>query len=384
MDKSLSICIAMRIVYVCRSLAVWGGIERILVDKMNHLVAEYGCEVTLLTTDQGEHPVPYHLDSAVRHEDLAICFHQQYRYHGLRRQLVSRRMKKQFEHSLSERLQTIHPDVIVCTTANPVDIDCIGRCKGNVPMVVESHSICSRTLGHGRSWLARKWNRRQYLSALAKTDVLVALSEGDAADWRQVHPHVEVIPNMVSLNVGACSSLTQKRVVFVGRLDYQKRPLEALRIWQEVWPKHPDWQLDIYGEGEQQQVLEAVAGALNMNIHVHRPTSAIFDCYRDSSILMSTSLFEPFGLVIPEAMSCGVPVVAYDCPFGPSSMIADGENGFLVKLNDVASFSDRLSRLMTDIELRRRMGKKSIESSRRFSAAQVMPRWIQLFRNFCK
>ena len=374
----------MRIVYLFRSLAVWGGIERILADKMNQLVTDYGYDVWLLTTDQGEHPVTYHLEKGVHHVDLDIRFHQQYQYHGLQRLLVSRRLRRLFEHRLSEHLRDIRPDVIVCTTANYADIASIGRLKGNVPLVVESHSICQRTLGHGRSHLAKQWNRHQYLQAIAKANVMVALTEGDAADWRNYHPSVRVIPNMVNLNEETCSTLTQKRVIFVGRLDYQKRPMEALRIWQEVWPKHPDWQLDIYGEGEQQQVLEATAGALNMNIHVHRPTSAIFDCYRDSSILMSTSLFEPFGLVIPEAMSCGVPVVAYDCPFGPSSLITDGENGFLVARDDRQAFSIRMNQLMTDAEVRQQMGRKAIESAKRFSATQVMPLWHQLFEEISK
>ena len=121
-----------------------------------------------------------------------------------------------------------------------------------------------------------------------------------------------------------------------------------------------------------------------MNIHVHRPTSAIFDCYRDSSILMSTSLFEPFGLVIPEAMSCGVPVVAYDCQFGPSSLITNGEDGFLVTRDDRQAFSIRMNQLMTDTEVRQQMGRKAIESAKRFSAIQVMPLWHQLFEEISK
>lgn len=373
----------MKILYVIRSIAVWGGIERILVEKMNHLVTMYGCKVFLLTTDQGEHPVPYRLERGVHHEDLCIRFHQQYQYHVLLRQFLARKLKKQFEQRLSERLNVIRPDVIVCTTANPVDIGCIVRQKGNVPLVVESHSICRRTLGHGNSWFKRKWNRHQYLKSLKKADVLVALTEGDAADWRKVHPDVRVIPNLVSLNEGAYSE-QKKRVIFVGRLDYQKRPMEAIRIWQMVWPQHQDWRLDIYGEGEQRQEIEQITNQLNMNIHIHQPIGNIFDCYRESSILVSTSLFEPFGLVISEAMSCGVPVVAYDCPFGPSTQINDGVNGFLVRNNDAQTFSERLVLLINDFELHRQMGSKAAEYSRRFSANQVMPIWLQLYEELNK
>ena len=75
----------MKVLYIFRSLAVWGGIERVLVDKMNYLVSMYGYEVYMLTTCQGNHPVPYLLDNAVHLEDLGIQFHRQYQYRGLKK-----------------------------------------------------------------------------------------------------------------------------------------------------------------------------------------------------------------------------------------------------------------------------------------------------------
>ena len=116
-----------------------------------------------------------------------------------------------------------------------------------------------------------------------------------------------------------------------------------------------------------------------MNIHVHQPTEDIFECYRESSILVSTSLFEPFGLVLPEAMSCGVPVVAYDCPYGPAAIITDGTDGFLIASGDRQTFADRMSRLMDDSALRLQLGTNAVESSTQFSASQIMPQWNQLF-----
>ena len=116
-----------------------------------------------------------------------------------------------------------------------------------------------------------------------------------------------------------------------------------------------------------------------MNIHIHQPTDCIFDVYRESSILVSTSLFEPFGLVIPEAMSCGLPIVAYNCPFGPSSILSDGNDGFLIQNNDQRAFADRLCQLMSDGTLRSQMGRAAIISSCRFEAKQIMPQWKTLF-----
>lgn len=367
----------MRVLYVFRSLAVWGGIERILVEKMNYLSQVYGYDVYMLTSDQGNHPVPYHLDDNVHFEDLNIRFHQQYQYPFFRRLWVARKLKKQYEKRLAARICQIKPDIIICTTAD--HIDSLGKLKGLIPLVAESHSICLRTIEDGHCLLRRKWFRYHYLKALSKVDVVVALTEGDAVEWRKVHANVVVIPNLVHLNDGAVSTLENKRVVFVGRFDYQKRPMEMIRIWEKIHPLHPDWQLDIYGEGVEQRELEDLARSSGMNIVVNSPIEHIFDCYRESSIMVSTSLFEPFGLVIPEAMSCGLPVVAYDCPYGPANLIMDGENGFLIKCGNMDAFAEKVCLLMNSLELRKKMGIAGTITSRNYEPSHIMPLWIDFF-----
>lgn len=372
----------MRILYIFRSLAVWGGIERVLVDKMNYL-STHGNEVFMLTTCQGEHPVPYLLEDAVQMEDLGIQFHLQYRYQGFRKIIDGYRRTRLFEKCLSERLLIIQPDVIVCTTADPVFS--IAKVKGKIPLVVESHSICSRTFGE-------KGIRQRHIAhllkkGLEKASCVVALTEGDAKEWRAIHPNVKVIPNIVHLNEGEVSNCQNRRVIWVGRFDYQKRPLEMVKIWQQVQPAFPDWHLDIYGEGVQMSaLLEAIRETIRsqkVNIHLHEPTSHIFEAYRNSSILVVTSLYEPFGLVIIEAMSCGIPVISYDSSYGPASIISDGIDGFLVKNNSRELFVDCLMKVMSDESMRLNMSTKAIESSKRFSSDIIMYKWKSLLSELC-
>ena len=369
----------MRILYVFHSLAVFGGIERVLVDKMNYLSSKYGYEVFMLTTDQGTHPIPYSIEKKVHLEDLGINIYHQYRYHGIKRLLVARRLVRLFEQRLSERLHTICPNVIVCTMANTFDINILAKLKGRIPLVVESHSICRRTIS--KRDLKDRILSCFYRKGLSKAQVIVSLTEDDAVDWRKIHSCVKVIPNMVHLNKGALSSLDEKSVIWVGRFDYQKRPMEMIEIWQKVYPQYPDWHLYMYGEGEMRQELEDISYSLGMNIHVCQPTEQIFECYRSCSILVSTSLFEPFGLVIPEAMSCGLPVVAYDCPFGPASIISDGSNGFLVEMDNREMMIRKMCMLMDNRSLRQRVGNSAFESSLRYSDDRIMPLWEKLFKS---
>ena len=371
----------MKILYLFRSLAVWGGIERILVDKMNWLASKGGIEVCMLTTDQGDHPIPYQVNDKIHIDDLGINFHRKYQFGYLKRMGISYLMRHQYKKSLTDCINRILPDIIVCTTAAPIDI--ITGVKGKIPLVVESHSICSRTIEQGKYAVLRKYRRFIFFKSLSKAECVVALTKGDAEEWRHFHHHVIVIPNMLHPCKIEPSSLNSKHVIWVGRFDYQKRAEVAIGIWKQVANRYPDWCLDIYGEGEYESEVTLMASSAQ-NVFVHKPTSHIFYCYSNSSILMSTSLFEPFGLVIAEAMSCGLPVVAFDCPYGPAAIINEGVNGFLIPSDNMHCFADKLSLLIEDTSLRKKMGQAALDSLDRFNADLVMPQWLALFDELSK
>lgn len=363
----------MKIVYLYPSLAVWGGIERVLVDKMNYLVRQYGYEIYIITSDQGEHPIPYNLDERVYLTDLDIHFHTRYRINRMFRMVEFYRMTHLYQERLCRILQEIKPDVMVCTTSQ--NVKQLLKLKGHIPLVVESHvnfshpdSFCQQI----RTLLNNYW--------VGKAEAVVTLTNGDARNWNRVSNHVYVIPNVVSLNdTNHYSDCTEKRVLFVGRFTDQKGIGELFGIWQKVHPKFSDWHLDLYGEGELWEKYKQESDALNMNITLHKPTSQIFEVYRHSSIFALTSVYEPFGLVMPEAMSCGLPVVAFDCPYGPAGIITDEEDGFLISHRNQQEYADKLCLLMSNLELRQQMGKKAIAYSRRFAAEEIMPKWKQFF-----
>lgn len=366
----------MKILYVFRSLAIWGGIERILVDKMNNLVKMYGYEVYMLTSDQGSHPVPYFIDDRVFLEDMDIKFHYQYRYKGLYRLYDRYKRLRLFKKRLRKKIIDICPDIIVCVADGYLVP--IYEVKGSIPLLVESHNNFSYLFqGVG---LMQKILYRQQKRTLSKVDALVTLTAKDAEEWKTIYKGVRVIPNFVQQNnTGECSNSSNHRVIYVGRLEAQKRVFDIVEIWKRVYSRFPDWHLDIYGEGEYRQQLEHVCSDLRMNIIIHSPTNRIFDCYRKSDILILTSEYEPFGLVIPEAMSCGLPVVSYRSQFGPESIITDGYDGFLVPLGNMDFFSERLCQLMGNIILRKEMGRRAFNSSLQYTAEKIMPLWKSLF-----
>lgn len=363
----------MKLVYLYPSLAIWGGVERIFVDKMNYSVRHYGYEVYMITSDQGQHEIPYGLDERAHFIDLKIRFYTCYQHKWWRRPFIYRQLSQKYHKFLQEHLETILPDVIVCTSIQ--DIKPLLKVKGRIPLIVESHINFIRpdTLFHRiQTWINNYW--------AGKADAVVTLTDGDAENWKRVSKNVLVVPNIVHLNpLSRYSSGKDKHVIFVGRFAEQKGIGELFAIWKIVYSKYPDWHLDLYGEGELWDQFKQEADLLNINIEFHKPINEIFEAYCNSSIFVLTSVYEPFGLVMPEAMSCGLPVVAFDCPYGPADIITDGEDGFLIKNRDIHAFADKVCQLIEDVSLRKAMGQRAIASSQRFSADKIMPMWKQLF-----
>jgi len=369
----------IRIVYITDAFAVWGGLERVLADKMNYLVEQYNYDVHLLTINQGTHDIPFFLNSAIGYQDLGIGMHRLYGYHGLVRLIIRQKIKRLLKQRMKNVIFNLSPDIVVC-----VKFDFAGlllKLKGNIPLIVESHTMCHSEKMDG-SGLLRRLHVWLFKRNVSKVETVVSLTEGDADDWRRINTNVFVIPNVVHLSDSHWHATLKDRVViFVGRFSSQKDIQSMLGIWSQVNEKHPDWQLRIYGDGELKEQYMPIIQGMDANIHVFPPTPAIMEKYFESSILILTSLYEPFGLVLPEAMSCGLPVVAFDCPYGPADIITDGVDGFLILDRNIEAFADRVCQLIEDEALRKKMGKAGVLSSMRYSPEKIMPQWKSLFEN---
>ena len=368
----------MRILYVCDALAIHGGLERVLTEKANWLATHGNSDVHILTANQGNHPVCFPLHPKVQFVDLGISFHRLYQQPIWKRLVCNSHLHRRFRERLKDEIDKITPDIMICTRIDYLRD--IVKVKERLPLVFESHSTClaSRFDGDG---LLRRLHVRYLQQAVKKVQTVVALTEGDAAEWRQLTPHVSVIPNVVHLNdSGIYSDSTAKSVIFVGRFSKQKDVGSLLRIWTQVHHHHPDWQLQIYGGyGDEYEKWNAALRQTDLNIVVHASTSEIMEKYRENSILLMTSQYEPFGLVLPEAMSCGLPVVAFDCPYGPRSIITDGVDGYLIGNRNVGEFAEKVCKLIDNPDLRVKMGKAGVVTSKRFDMSHVMPHWKQFF-----
>ena len=190
------------------------------------------------------------------------------------------------------------------------------------------------------------------------------------------------IPNIIDKLPKYTSKLNKKRMVCVGRLSQEKGHMDLLKLYKRIYEVHPDWTLDIIGDGPERSKLEEYIKDNNLEknviMHGFKNKDFIDDILHNSSIYLMTSFTESFGIVLIEAMSHGVPCVAFDSAEGARELIDYGENGFLIKDRDFSKYIKNVLKLIEDKELREKLGKNAYEEAKAYTGDEVIKLWIDI------
>ena len=373
----------MKLVYIFSSFAAKGGTERIFCDKMNWLAEVAGYEIVFVTYEQGNHPFAYPLSNKIRHVDLNTRFFTTSTMPLLKRIRFKFTLPRLFKHRLRKLLDEIQPDVVVSTTyALPLFREILSQPYRHV---VESHVCYYQLLLQKKfthiSWLDRKI-ARHLLEMLKRCEKVVVLTHKDAACWKG-YDNIEVIHNVVTNYPEKITDVADrpKRIIAVGRLHAQKGFDLLIQSWQLIAARHPDWQLVVYGHGGDLQKLQQQLekAGLTSSMTFAGATDNIYKEYQNSAFYVMSSRYEGWGLVLVEAMSCGLPCVSFDCPYGPSDIIRDGEDGFLVENGNIQQLAEKMELLINNKELRERLGVQARLNAARFTSDNIMPQWTKLF-----
>ena len=321
----------MKIVYCTDSICYAGGIQTVTITKANALAEIEGNEVYIIVTDNKRKEVQP-INPKVQLIDLEINYYEddyKSKLHVLKGIFVKR---KKHKRKLKTVLNEIAPDIIISTGTSEKNFLHRIKIKSNPSKLREIHYIKNYRFLHAKGFFdkisAYVGDFIDYVLNINKYDNIVILTNEDKNRNWQNNNKVIVIPNSINTKDNKPSELKNKTVITAGRLTTPKNFSSLIKAWRNVADKYPDWQLHIWGEGGMYNELLTLIFELKLEKHVFLKghTYNIQEEMSKASMFVLSSIFEGFALVLVEAMSCGLPVVSYNCPCGPADIISENKD----------------------------------------------------------
>lgn len=353
----------LKICLIIHSLGV-GGMERVMALLANDFAGRANLEVHIILIGRKRDAVYQLSDSISVHKP-------EFEFNNNRRRIDTIKTIT----FLRSEVMNIKPDVILSFGEIWNNLVLISLKGINIPIFVSDRSEPGKDLGRFHNYLRNKLypNAYGYIAQTLKAKE-VCLANG----WNS---NIKVIGNPI--REIACDNHTKKEniVLSVGRLIETKHFDQLIKMFVEI--DNPNWKLMIAGGDAKKQNLSNELKGLVQELNVEDQVilegeqKDIDSYYCSSKIFAFTSSSEGFPNVIGEALSAGLPVVAYDCVAGPSDMIEDGKNGYLVPLFDQKIFKNRLQLLMEDAELRTKMSKNAPPSKTYYDVRNIADQFFE-------
>lgn len=349
-----------KIVIVIPNIVYRAGMERAVVNLSN-ILSSLGHRVYILSIASNSGNCSYHLDSNVRLVHMNLPYLKSNIFFAFKHYLFIYRKLKLFCSRNNINLVIGTYDIInFVITLLPKKIKTIG-CE---------HFNYEKS-GKIKNLLKKIFYR--------KLDTTVLLTNRDREKYNFLNNTV-VIPNSLSFQPLETSLLDQKRMVSLGRLTFQKGYDLLIDAIFLIKDKLNGWVVDIYGSGEDKVKLEEKISLYNLNdiVFIKEPVDDVQSVLCSASVFLSSSRFEGLPMVLIESQSCGIPAVVFDCPCGPAEIVIDGKTGFVVDLFDIESYSDKIMKLINDVQLRTKFGTNAFYESQRFSTESISIQWESL------
>ena len=361
----------MKILYITNGITGAAGLERVLSVKASYLADRLGYQVDILSLNEHGIKPFYEFSDKIKFHSIAVS--------GNPIQYL-----KSYSSGMRKVVKELKPDVISVCDDGLKGFFLPKILKKPCPMIYERHvSKLAEIDANSKTGFRRLLAEAKFslMNHFAKDfDRFILLTNDNKTEWNL--NNIEVISNPLSFYPEENSTLNNKIVLAVGRQSYQKGYDRLLQSWVLVQQKHPDWQLHIYGKFDPSQNLEPLATALKVDqtVTFFEPVKDINDKYLESSIYVMPSRFEGFGMVLIEAMACGVPCISFNCPCGPMDIISDSNDGFLIENDNIEAFAEKINLLIEDENLRRKLGRNAKENVKRYLPENIVEQWDVLFK----
>lgn len=217
-----------------------------------------------------------------------------------------------------------------------------------------------------------------------KTDALVVLTENDKELYLKNEKSIKRVVriyNPIKYDNKEWNVKRENIVLAVGRLEDQKGFDLLLQAWKNIENKYKDWKLCIVGKGKKETQLKALMNTLQLqNVEFAGYKSDVDKEFRKASVFVCSSRFEGFGMVILEAQANEIPVVSFDCPYGPSELIKNNETGILIENGNIEKLSEGIEDLINDENKRLKLAENAKKWSQNFDVIKICDEWERLFK----
>lgn len=364
----------MKLLYITNGINGSGGLERVLSIKASNLAENLGYEVHIAGLNDSTSHLFYDFSNKIKLHSVAVS--------GNPIQYV-----KSYVSGFKKLVTKVNPDIIIVCDDGLKGFFIPSILGKSNPIIYERHVSKNIEVKKNASIFKIITTKIKLLlmDLLSKTfHKFVVLTNENRQEWKG--KNVVVISNPLSFYPADSSTLQKKKVIAVGKQCHQKGYDLLLQSWKKVVEINPGWQLEIYGKKDASQGLEQQVKQLKIehSVSFFEPEKNIMEKYLQSSIYVMSSRFEGFGMVLIEAMACGVPCVSFDCPFGPSDIIKNNEDGFLVENGNTIQLAEKLNILIENNSMRNDFGKNAKQNVKRFQPEIILKQWDELFKELIK
>ena len=324
-----------------------GGAERTIALLSNYASC-HGDVVSIVTMD--DQPSFYLLNPSINHMRLNICRNSINLFKAIEGNLRSIR-------KIKDAYLVFQPDVVVCFGPNSILLSFLAR--GGMKYKIIGSERANPFDSRSNFWSKNK----RIISTLC--DGFLFQTEGARAYYPlSIQNKSIVLPNSIAaadFEVLDSPWEERKNICAVGRMDEDKCFDDLITSFAKVHEKHPDLSLDLYGDGPLRHELKAMSANLGLEhfISFHGGCNRILEEYSKHKIFVMASRREGMPNVLMEALASGCACVSTDCDFGPSELIRDGDNGFLVPVHDTDAMAKKICLLLDDDTICQRFSKRA-------------------------
>lgn len=370
------------IIFLLENICYDGGVERVVSNMANSFARHERYNVTIMSIFKQKGVPKYNLDNKIIIDSLNIDESpQSYKKHlWVKSNLLMRlKLNKEIADKLYKKLDIGSDYYIFC---NSYIYSPSYRHK-NVKLIGVDHS----RFPFGKP---NYYSIIYYLRTLnvRNMDIITTLNYNELPKWKSFGKPTYVMPNFIPQDMASAlaqNAHKEKIILSMGRMNTEQKGFDRLiDAYSLIARKYPEWKLKIFGSGyHQKEYIEKVKDKhLERYIIISDFTSDPIKEYKEASIYAMCSREEGFGMVLLEAGTCGLPLIAYDVEFGPSVIIKNGKTGYVLPDNNAKAFANALENLMHDNNLREKMSQAvSQDIKSRYSEEVIMNKWIHIIEH---